>query len=202
LSREAQITATSSSTRSWPLLFTRNLVIWLVPVYLVWLVFTPFYNLVLMKGAEHLVRFSESPALTKLERFDTHHLIITRTSDDVPQLPYSVRTTDIHFHLIMLGAMFMAVPGLSRRERLENLGWACFVAVFFHIGDLFLWVKFAYATQLGTWSLEHYGPTARNVYGLAKHLLDLPFKLGLPLGLWGYFYVGDLMEQTGLNDNI
>ena len=51
MSREVPISATTSSTRSWPLLFTRNLFLWLVPVYLVWLVFTPFYNLVLMKGA-------------------------------------------------------------------------------------------------------------------------------------------------------
>ena len=44
------------------------------------------------------------------------------------------------------------------------------------------------ATQLGSWSLEHYGAFARNAYGLGKHLADLPFKLAFPLVLWTAFY--------------
>jgi hypothetical protein len=50
------------------------------------------------------------------------------------------------------------------------------------------WV-FAYATQLGEWSQEHYGSFAQTFWGLGKHLLDLPFKFGLPLILFaGYYY--------------
>ena len=59
---------------------------------------------------------------------------------------------------------------------------------------LFLRVKFIYATQLGDWSLEHYGPVARNAWGLAKHLADLPFKFGVPVALWASFFLGDLLD--------
>jgi hypothetical protein len=38
-------------------------------------------------------------------------------------------------------------------------------------------------------SARHYGPVARNFWGLGKHLLDLPLKLGLPLLLWAAFYL-------------
>ena len=75
------------------------------------------------------------------------------------------------------------------RERLANLGWAVLIAVFFHLLLLFFFVKFVYATQLGAWSLAHYGAFARNFFGLGKHLLDLPFKLALPLVLWAAFYI-------------
>jgi len=57
------------------------------------------------------------------------------------------------------------------------------------IALVFLDVKFVYATQLGSWSLAHYGTFSRNLYGLAKHLLDLPGKLALPLALWAAFYL-------------
>ena len=89
--------------------------------------------------------------------------------------------TDLHFHLVLLGALFLAVPGVPWRKRLENLGWAVLVTVFFDLFLCFFVVKCAYATKLGAWSLAHYGPFARNAYGLVQHLLDLPFKLGLPL---------------------
>ena len=56
-------------------------------------------------------------------------------------------------------------------------------------------MKFFYATQLGQWSTEHYGPFARNFWGMGKHLLDLPVKLALPLVLWCGFYLRDLLGR-------
>ena len=61
-------------------------------------------------------------------------------------------------------------------------------------------VKVAYATQLGTWSLEHYGPFARNFWGLLHHLLDLPFKLALPFALWAAFYLPLLLGSRRTPD--
>jgi len=83
------------------------------------------------------------------------------------------------------------------RQRWANLGWALLVAVFFHLLLVLLWVKFTYATQLGAWSLAHYGPLARNFWGLGKHLLDLPVKLALPLVLWAAFYLRRLLPARG-----
>ena len=84
--------------------------------------------------------------------------------------------------------------------RLSNLGWAALITVSFHLVSLFFYVKFAYATQLGSWSLEHYGPFARNFYGLGKHLLDLPFKFALPLLLWCGFYLGSVLGESGTRE--
>ncbi len=174
--------------------FIRNVVLWLVPVALVWTVLAPVYNRFLLGSAENLSHWTESPNVTDLLRKDSHYAFISRR--DFPpskSLVHSFRVTDVHFHLVMLGALFLAVPRIPWTKRLENLGWALLITVFFDIFVIFLLVKFTYATQLGAWSAAHYGPFAQNVWGLGKHLFDLPFKLTLPFLLWAGFYLRELL---------
>ncbi len=178
----------------WAYVFVRNVLLWLIPVAVFWLLLTPFYNRFLTQSTENLVRLGERPSVTRLQIHQTHHFLITRT--DMPPARGSlgsVRITDTHFPLIMLGAFFLAVPGVPWRRRLENLGWAVLASVFFHILSLALWVKFIYSTQLGSWSAANYTPFWQNFWGLAKHLADLPFKFALPLGLWAAFYLRNLL---------
>ena len=184
--------------RTWAGRLIRNILLWIVPAGLVWLALTPLYNRLLTRAGENLLLLSESPNVTDLLSQDPHTAHIRRR--DFPpsrSLVGTVRVTDLHFHLVLLAALFLAVPDVPWRERLANLGWAVLIAVFFHLLLLFFWVKFVYATQLGSWSVAHYGPVARNVFGLGKHLLDLPFKLSLPLILWAAFYIRRLLEEVG-----
>jgi len=194
----ATTAAAKSPRRSWGSLFIRNALLWLVPVALLWVLFTPVYNRFLLGSAENLARWTESPDVTNLLRKDDHFAYVARR--DFPpskSLVHSFRVTDVHFHLVMLGTLFLAVPGVPWRRRLENLGWAVLVTVFFDILLIFFYVKFTYATQLGDWSLAHYGAFARNFWGLGKHLLDLPFKFALPFLLWAGFYLRDMMAGVG-----
>lgn len=186
----------SRAKSAWAYRFVRNVVLWLVPVAIVWLLITPTYNRFLTRSAENLVRLTERPKVTRLQIRKTHYFVVTRT--DLPAArgsQGSVRITDTHFPLIMLAAFFLAVPGIGWRQRLENLGWATLAAVFFHIVSLLFWVKFIYATQLGAWSAEHYSTFQQNFWGLGKHLIDLPFKFALPLGLWAAFYIRFLLPE-------
>lgn len=186
-----------ATRRAWASKFVRNVLIWLLPAAVVWVILTRFYNPFLTKGAENLVRLSEGPAVTRLHVKDVHYFVITRT-DQPASRGYlnSVRVTDTHFPLIMTFAFFMAVPGVPLRKRLENLGWATLISVFFHILSLFLWVKFIYATQMGEWSAANYGAFQQNFWGLSKHLADLPFKLALPILLWASFYFKQLLPRS------
>ncbi len=149
----------------------------------------PVYNRFLLGSAENLVHLADSPDVTDLLRKDDHFAYVSRR--DFPpskSLVHSFRVTDVHFHLVMLIALFLAVPGLPWR-RLQNLGLALLITVFFDILLIFFQVKFAYATHLGAWNLAHYGVFARNFWGLGKHLLDLPLKFSLPFVLWASFYL-------------
>jgi len=190
------MTTAKSPRRSWGAQLVLNALLWVIPVALLWLVATPLYNRFLLGSAENLVRLTESPNVTNLLRKDDHFAYVQRR--DFPpakSLVHSFRVTDVHFHLLMLGVLFLAVPRVPWRRRLENLGWAVLITVFFDILLIFFYVKFAYATQLGAWSLEHYGAFGRNFWGLGKHLLDLPFKFSLPFLLWAGFYFNDLMAE-------
>lgn len=187
--------------RGWALRLVRNAVLLLIPAALLWALLTPVYNRFLLGCAQTLARYTESPNVTNLLRKDDHFAYVQRR--DFPpakSLVHSFRTTDVHFHLVMIGALFMAVPGIPWRRKLENLGWAFLITIFFDIFVIFLYVKFAYATKLGAWSLQHYGPFARNAWGLLKHLFDLPFKFSLPFLLWVGFYLSDFSVALGLRE--
>jgi hypothetical protein len=176
--------------RSWVFRFARNLALTAPLAMALWLLVSPFMSLFLSKAAERLTRLGERPAATRIELSQGEDALITRTDTRAHgRLPYAVRVTDVHFPLVLLLAIFLATPDVPARERFENLGYALLITVCFEVIDLFSWVKFVYATQLGDWSAAHYGPFARNFWGLAKHVLDLPVKLALPFALWGAFYL-------------
>jgi hypothetical protein len=182
--------------RSWAGRLIRNILLWIVPVWLVWMAITPVYNRFLATAAENLLLLTESPNVSDLLVQGAHMAHVQRR--DFPpsrSLVGSIRVTDLHFHLVLLAALFMAVPGVPWRERLSNLSWALLISAFFHLLLLFFWVKFVYATQLGSWSVANYGPFARNLFGMSKHLLDLPFKLSLPLVLWAFFYIRRMFDE-------
>ncbi len=180
----------------WATSFARGVLIWLLPAALLWMLLTPIYNLFLIQSGENLVRLTESPSQTRMQVRDTHYFVINRADVPAPKgWLYSVRVTDIHFPLIMLLAFFLAVPKVKLKRRLECLGWAGLLSIFFHIFSVFFWVKFAYATQLGEWSTTNYSPAAQNFWGLGKHLLDLPFKFAMPLLLWAAFFLRELIPR-------
>jgi len=194
-------TRTKTSPQSWGFRLILNALLWVIPVALVWLLATPAYNRFLLGSAQNLVRLTESPNVTNLLRKDDHFAYVQRR--DFPpakSLVHSFRVTDVHFHLLMLGVLFLAVPRVPWRRKLENLGLAVLITIFFDILLIFFYVKFVYATQLGAWSLEHYGAFSRNFWGLGKHLLDLPFKFSLPFLLWAGFYFNDLMAEIRPRD--
>ena len=120
--------------RAWSIALARGLAIWIVPVSVVWLLAVPFYNPFLAKAAENLVRLTEDPAVTRLPMQGEDHFLVTRTDYSTAKgFLSSVRITDTHFPLILTGVLFLAVPGVTLRKRLEYLGWASLISAFFHI---------------------------------------------------------------------
>jgi len=182
--------------RGWALRLARNLAFTAPLAMAGWLLASPFLSLFVVKAAERLTRLAERPAVTRIELSQGEDALISRADTRAHgRLPYGVRVTDIHFPLVLLIAIFLATPDVAAGERFANLGYAVLVVLFFFIIDLFFWVKFAYSTQLGLWSAEHYGPFARNFWGLGKHILDLPVKLALPFALWAAFYLRELSGE-------
>lgn len=182
--------------RGWALRLARNLAFTAPLAMAAWLLVSPFLSLFVVKAGERLTRLFERPAVTRIELSRGEDALITRADTRAQgHLPYGVRVTDVHFPLVLLIAIFLATPDVAAGERFANLGYAILIVMFFFIIDLFFWVKFAYATQCGAWSVAHYGPFARNFWGLGKHILDLPVKLALPFALWAAFYLRQLSGE-------
>ncbi|HVT61014.1 MAG TPA: hypothetical protein VHR45_21805 [Thermoanaerobaculia bacterium] len=187
----------SQPSADWTRLLIRNTLLWIAPVALVWYLLTPLYNRMLLRTAQSLLHLGEHPVVTDLYPKDNHDAYIARR--DLPKrlLPGGAfRVTDLHFHFLLLGALFLGVPAVSWRDRLGNLGWAALATACFDVLLVVAYVEFFYATQMGSWSTAHYGAFARNFYGLGKHLLDLPFKLALPLVLWAAFYLPRMLAEV------
>ena len=181
--------------RSWGARFALGLLLWLPICGAAWMQATPYYNLFLVHAGARLSRLTERPGVTRIALDRGEQAVISRLDTRAGgRLPYRLRANDLHFPLVLLGALFLAVPDVPWRRRLENLGLAVLIAVCFQLLDLFFWVKFVYATQLGDWSTARYGAFARNFWGMGKHLLDLPVKLALPLVLWSFFYLRQLLS--------
>lgn len=182
--------------KGWALRLARNLALTAPIAMLLWLMVSGFLSLFIAQAAERLTRIFERPAVTRIELSKGEDALITRADTRAHgRLPYRVRVTDIHFPLVLLIAIFLATPDITPRERFGNLGYALVATLCFEVIDLFFWVKFVYATQLGEWSAAHYGPFARNLWGLGKHVLDLPVKLALPFALWAAFYLRQLTGE-------
>jgi hypothetical protein len=191
--RPERVASTPAPTppAAWMPRFVRNVLLLIVPVTLAWILVTPLYNPFLTAATERLLHFTESPDVTRLHYLD-HFVQVVRLDHGAEKgYLYRLRVTDLHFNLILTGALFLAVPAIGARRRWESLGWALLASVLFHLLLYFFFVKFVYATQLGSWSAAHYGTFGQNFWGLGKHLLDLPFKFALPLILWAGFYFAD-----------
>ena len=128
----------------------RNLLLLIVPVAVVWYLVTPTYNRLLLGGAQTILHWTESPDVTNLLPKDGQSAYVQQR--DFPpkkSLVHAFQVTDVHFHLILVATLFLAIPKIPWRRRLENFAWAIGITIFFDILLVFLIVKSAYATGLG-----------------------------------------------------
>lgn len=168
----------------------RNVLLLLPVAVLLWLAITPFYNHLLVNAGERLIRLGESPDQTRIFLREGRYAMLVRGDVSGGQRHLAqLALADLHFNLILLVALFLAPPGVPQARRWSRLGWAALASLAFHLVLLIFHAEAVYALQLGEWSARHYGAVARNFWGLGKHVLDLPVKLGLPFLLWSAVYL-------------
>lgn len=188
----------TSNESDWFGRLVRGLTLWLPATFAVWWLLVPLYNPFVAEAGESLARLTEQPSVTTVQMRDRHYALVDRVDAPSRSLPYAVRLTDIHYPTVLFAALCLAVPGAPWKRRLGALGTGLVFLAVFHVVDFFFWIEFVYATQLGSWSLQQFGPWARNAYGLGKHVLDLPVKLGLPLMLWVVSFWPEIAGDSGL----
>ena len=100
------------ATRPWGTRLVLGILAWTVPCAIVWLTITPLYNRILSGWTERLVRLTESPAVSRVEMQDRHFAAIRRSDYAGDRHLYRIRVTDLHFNLILTGALGPMVQAL------------------------------------------------------------------------------------------
>lgn len=184
----------ASPTFDWSRL-AKRLPLAFLPALAVWLLFSPLYNRWLTVGSEGFLRLFESPDRSTFYLRDSGWMMVTRADYGGGQGSlHEIRLADVHFNFLLWSAFAFATPGMPLAERLRRWAQGLLILGPFHLVLTALSAEFVYATQLGAWSLSHYGPWSRNLIGLSKHVTDLPLKLAMPLILWvGFFGLGRVL---------
>jgi hypothetical protein len=148
-----------------------------------WRAGTPAYDRLLVGVAEPVVRLFEQPAATRLYAEGTR-VVIDRadfpSTSDRPALP----ADDLTFDVILLLTLAVATPGLFRDRGMKGLAISLAVLFALHVAALVCAVESFYATKLGAWSADAYGPLARNFWATASHFWRLAGCFAAPFVLW------------------
>lgn len=184
----------SPSTR-----FLKRLPLTLVVSMVLWFILRPVIEPAVAGLAQTLIRSFEYPRVTRLV-VDDHRVQVRRsdfrTDSQIPTVPL----TDITFNVIVLTALYLALPRPQSRRQLERLFMGGCVLYLTQALNLVFHVKTLYALGLGDWSHQHYSDVARNVFGFLRYFTDLPGRFAFPFLIWLGFNWDVVMTLLGTPD--
>lgn len=163
--------------------YLRRLGLTLAIAIAMWLVLRPVLDSAVAGGAEVLLRAFEVPRVTRLLPVD-HRAEVRRADFRSDSALPTVPLTEIHFNTVVLLALFLALPRPWSRRQLERLFMGATVLYATQVLNLWLHVKWIYATGLGEWSLAHASDLWRNLIGFLRYFFDLPGRFSFPVVIW------------------
>jgi hypothetical protein len=160
-----------------------------------WVALSAAYERTLAAGAETLLRWTEWPAVTRLEA--RRGEILVERADFPPAAPRpGLPAADIHFNFVILVALFALASKPWRGEWLGRFALAAGVLWLVHVVALVFQVRSVYATALGAWSAAHYGTISRNFWAGGFHFYQIAGRFAAPLAIWWPFARIERPERT------
>ncbi|HEY2797298.1 MAG TPA: hypothetical protein VGK26_05365 [Thermoanaerobaculia bacterium] len=149
----------------------------------IWFVFAAPYERTLAAAAELSIRAFEHPAATTLA--PSAGEIRVERSDFPPESPRpGLPAADLHFNFALLAALFALSPRPLRPANFGRFWIAAALLWVVHVAALIFQVESVYATRMGPWSAEHYGPIARNFWAAGFHFYQILGRFAAPFVLW------------------
>lgn len=141
-----------------------------------------------MTTTEATTRLFERPAATVLQ-WDDGVIAIRRS--DAPGRTETLGFNPIALtgNTVLLLALAWATPGAASRNGLVRLLLASLLLFLAQVVHLSLALQTLYATQLGSFSVEHYAPWQREVVATGRYFFDIALTYALPIVLWGLLVV-------------
>ena len=166
-----------------PGVFLRRLPAALMAGVMLWLLLRPAADVAVAGLAQTLIRAFEHPRVTRLV-VDDHRVQVHRSDFRSGSGIPTVSLAEINFNLIVLLALYLALPRPFSRRQLERLFMGLGVLYLTQTLNLVFHVKTLYATGLGEWSRQSYTDLARNVFGFGRYFTDLPGRFCFPFRIW------------------
>lgn len=175
--------------------FLRRLPVTLVAGVILWLLLRPVADVAVAGLAQTLIRAFEHPRVTRLV-VDDHRVQVRRSDFRSGSGIPTFSLAENNFNLIVLIALYLALPRPFSRRQLERLFMGCCVLYLTQTLNLVFHVKTLYATGLGEWSRQVYSDFARNVFGFGQYFTDLPGRYSFPFLIWLGFNWDVVMEMV------
>ena len=157
----------------------------------VWLLLSPLYDRVIARGAEATLRTFEKPAVTHLRTGDDQYVTVDRSDFDPRSKRPAIPLRDLTFNVVLLAALFACSKRPLSDRNIGGLLIATVLLAVTHIGAAITEVMSIYVAKLGLWSTVHYGPVARNFWGVANHFYRLVLMYAIAFALWWIFRGND-----------
>jgi hypothetical protein len=163
--------------------FLRRLPAALMAGVMLWLLLRPAADVAVAGVAQTLIRAFEHPRVTRLV-VDDHRIQVHRSDFRSGSGIPTISLAEINFNLIVLLALYLALPRPFSRRQLERLLMGLGVLYLTQTLNLVFHIKTLYATGLGEWSRQSYSDLARNVFGFGRYFTDLPGRFSFPFLIW------------------
>ena len=163
--------------------FLRRLPAALMAGVMLWLLLRPAADVAVAGFAQTLIRAFEHPRVTRLV-VDDHRIQVHRSDFRSGSGIPTISLAEINFNLIVLLALYLALPRPFSRRQLERLLMGLGVLYLTQTLNLVFHIKTLYATGLGEWSRQSYSDLARNVFGFGRYFTDLPGRFSFPFLIW------------------
>jgi hypothetical protein len=149
----------------------------------IWLLVRPALDVAVAGFSQTLIRAFEYPRVTRLVVED-HRVQVHRSDFRSDSMIPTIPLTENNFNLIVLLALYLALPRPISRHQLERLFMGLCILYLTQTMNLLFHVKTLYAMGLGEWSQQNYSDFARNFFGFWQYFTDLPGRFSFPFLIW------------------
>ncbi len=149
-------------------------------------------------------RITNSMEVHKKDIF-LHHA----ASETNPELAVKIKTSGVHFDMVLLFALIWAVPHVKLKKRIKIflVGFAIVFAL--HLFKIFVFVKYDYAQHIEVDGLPYWSPFQQKVYCYLNDFILLIVNQIFPVLIWSLLYVKhwwkgarDYPDKTDKNQRI
>ena len=150
----------------------------------VWVMLTPLYDRVLAATTTAVMRAFETPSVTRLRQAGDGYVTVDRSDFDPRSKRPAIPARDLTFNFVLLVALFAASQRTMSDRNIGGFLAGSAALALTHVAALIVTVKNIYASQLGPWSLVHYGDLERSFWGVSNHFYRLVLMYAIAFGLW------------------